>query len=174
MPAIISKREERAMRSFKIGLSCVCLAIACGASAQPAEVLRLRDKLTGDAAGKAANNPQCKLFTPAEIARFVGEAVGPGTNAAMGSGCQWSSKDGDGDAIVQVVAANYLSEPRLAKGYKPLPDIGAKGHVLPEMGGWKAAAVFGPDAVVVMVSGKGASEAGAVALLQEAAKRRSR
>lgn len=162
------------MPGFRIGMFCIGFAIACAASAQPAEALRLRDALTGDAARNAASNPQCRLFTPAEISRFVGEAVGPGANAAMGSGCQWSSKDGDGDAIIQVVAASYLSEPRLAKGYKPLPNVGAKGHVLPEMGGWKAAAIFGPDAVVVMVSGKGASEAGAVALLQEAVKRRSR
>ncbi|MCU0973254.1 MAG: hypothetical protein MUF80_04775, partial [Burkholderiales bacterium] len=92
---------------------------------------------------------QCKLFTQNEIARYVGEPVQPGENAAGGSVCQWSSKDGEADAMVQVVPSSYLVPPMLARGFKAVPGLGTKGYVVPEMGGWTAGTVDGEVGVVV-------------------------
>jgi hypothetical protein len=161
------------MHPYQTLAACVLAALATAAAAQvPQDAHKAKDRLTGDAAGKAANNPQCKLFTPAEAAKYIGEPVGAGQNAAMGSGCQWPAKGDGGDVMVQVVEARYFTAPSAAKGYKALSGIGSKAYVLPEMGGWAAAALVGPDAVLVSVAGKAASEAQAVALLQETLKRR--
>lgn len=166
------------MRCVPIVVFCTIIGAATIAAAQPsrvpAEAQRLKDQLTGDSKGKAADNPQCRLFTREEIARYVGEAVQPAENAAAGSGCMWSAKDGEGSALVQVVPSQYLVEPKLAQGYKPLPSVGTRGYVVPEMGGWAAGAVVGEDGIVVSVSGKAAGEATAVSLLQETIKRRKR
>jgi hypothetical protein len=154
---------------------CGLLGFSIAVTAQggaASDAKKLKDQLTGDAAAKAASNPQCKLFTQVEIARYVGEPVQPGENAAGGSACQWSSKDGEADAMVQVVPSSYLVPPKLAKGFKAVPGLGAKGYVVPEMGGWAAGAVDGEVGVVVSVSGKNAKEDAAVALLQETIRRR--
>jgi hypothetical protein len=167
-------REEPPMHPYKTFAACVFAALASAAAAQgvPQDAKKAKDRLTGDAAGKAADNPQCKLFTPAEAGKYIGEPVGVGQNAAMGSGCQWPAKGDGGDVMVQVVEARYFTAPSAAKGYKPLSGIGSKAYVLPEMGGWVAAALVGQEAVLVSVAGKAASEAQAVALLQETLKRR--
>ena len=143
-------------------------------SGGPADPKRLHDHLSGDSTGKAAQNPQCRLFTQGDIARYLGEAVQPAEHAAAGSGCLWSATAGEGSALVQVVPAQYLVEPTLAQGYKPLPNVGTRGYVVPEMGGWAAGAVVGEEGIVVSVSGKAAGEPTAVALLQETIKRRQR
>jgi len=70
--------------------------LACAACAQAAEPAKLKDALTGDAKGSAAANPQCQLFSPAEISTYLGVSVGPGKNAAGGAGCQWTDKNDDG------------------------------------------------------------------------------
>ena len=77
----------------------------CTASAQDPK--KAAGILTGDAKGSAATNPMCKLFTAAEASKYVGKAVGAGENAAMGSGCQWTANDDDGDMMVQIVSASY-------------------------------------------------------------------
>ena len=79
---------------------------------------------------------------------------------------------GDADAMVQVVPSGYLVPPTLARGFKAVPGLGAKGYVVPEMGGWTAGAVDGEVGIAVSVSGKNAKEDAAVALLQETIKRR--
>jgi hypothetical protein len=167
-------REEPPMYLCKPFAACVLAALATAVAAQPKDAKTAHDRLTGNAAGKAADNPQCKLFTPAEAGKYIGEPVGAGENAAMGSGCQWAAKGDGGDVMVQVVEARYFTAPSAAKGYKALDGIGSKAYVLPEMGGWAAGALVGPDAVLVSVAGKAASEAQAVALLQETLKRRKR
>jgi hypothetical protein len=166
--------KELAMRPCKPFAACALAVLAAAAAAQgvPQDAKKARDRLTGDAAGTAANNPQCKLFTPAEAGKYIGEPVAAGQNAAMGSGCQWTAKGDGGDVLVQVVPANYFTPPKLAKGYKELTGIGSKAYVVPEMGGWVAGALVGSDGVLVSVAGKAASETQAVALLQETLKRR--
>ena len=74
-------------------LTCCLLAgvlAACGGSSAAEQ---------GDA------TPQCKLFTPAELAKFVGEPLGPGHEAAMGTGCQWLGRSGEGKRIGAAVSA---------------------------------------------------------------------
>lgn len=128
--------------------------------------------LTGDAKGSVAANPQCKLFTSAEAAKYIGLAVTKMSNAAVGSGCQWVGKDYDGDMLVQVVPESYHEMPKLAKGFKLLPNLGPKAFVVPEMGGWGAGAIQGKDSVRVTLAGPAASEQKAVELLTETLNRR--
>jgi maltose-binding protein MalE len=129
-------------------------------------------QLTGDAKGSAANNPVCKLFTAAEASKYVGKTVGDGKNAAMGSGCQWATKDYEGDMMVQIVPASYHEQPKLAKGFQAMPELGTKGFAVPEMGGWKAAVIRGKESIIVTVAGPAASQKTAVALLKETLSRR--
>ena len=86
----------------------LALLIAASANGQSIDPKQLKDALTGDAKGPAAANPQCKLFTVAEITALVGAPVGPGENAAGGSGCNWHSKDYAARASVTVVPPNYF------------------------------------------------------------------
>ena len=129
-------------------------------------------QLTGDAKGSAANNPVCKLFTAAEASKYAGKTVEAGKNAAMGSGCQWAAKDYTADMMVQIVPASYHEQPKLAKGYQAMPDLGTKGFVVPEMGGWKAAVVRGEESIIVSVAGPAANQQQAIALLKETLSRR--
>jgi hypothetical protein len=131
------------------------------------------DALTGDAAGDAANNPQCKLFTLTEIAIYLGAPAKLGTNAAMGTGCQWTGVTNDGAQFVmlQIVDARYHVLPKLAAGFKALADVGTRGFVVPGIGGWQAGAIQGDKSINVVTSGSTTSEAQTVAFLREALKR---
>jgi hypothetical protein len=124
----------------------------------------------GGGAVSAQTDPQCKLFTPAELVKYIGEPVAAGRNA-MG-GCQWvttkTRRDGSqGEVMVVVVPARYHARPKLAKGFKDVPDVGEKGFVAQDMGGWVAGAIAGKDAVKVALDGVTATEANAIALLKE-------
>lgn len=149
------------------------LLIAVSAHAQQTDPHKLKDHLTGDSKGSAASNPQCKLFTQAEIAVYVGVPVGPGENAAGGAGCSWHDTDYEASATVTVVPPNYFPEPKLVKGFKRLPDVGDKGWVAPD-DGWSAGALVQDVAIVVGISGKTSTEASVVKLLQEVIKRRTK
>ncbi len=131
------------------------------------------ERLTGDAAGKAANNPQCKMFSPAEIASYLGVTVEPGQNAAGGSSCSWSDKAYEATALVQIVPARFHSPPSLVKGFKLLPGVGTKGWVAPDAG-WTAGTIVDDVAIIVGLDGKKADEAAVVALLKETIKRRAK
>ena len=154
-----------------LGLLSIVLIAASAFAQDPKKTAAI---LTGDNKGSAANNPQCKLFTLAEAAKYIGEPVGKIANAGMGMGCQWLAKDEDGDMMVTVVPAQYHEVPSLAKGFKRLPAIGPKAFVVPELGGWAAGTISGNEAVKVSVAGDGASEKSAVDLLQETLKRRAK
>jgi hypothetical protein len=142
-------------------------------SRPPRRAKKAAATLTGDAKQAAADNPQCKLFTPAEAAQYIGEPVSPGRNAGMGYACQWVASDGSssGSVMVTVVPARYHQNPKLGKGYRPLAEFGAKAYVVPQLGGWAAGALDGKEAIEVWVTGLNASEASAVALLKESLKR---
>lgn len=150
--------------------------VACGDSGPtttpPADAQRTADALTGDAAGAAGDNAVCKLFTPGELAAYAGEALEPGRNAAMGTGCQWVAKDGEGDVMIQIVPKSYHRNPTLADGYARLADLGEQGNVTPDMGGWVAATIIGEESILTSVAGQSATAASAEALLRETIKRR--
>ncbi len=161
------------MRIVTVGC-CLCVALmsACGGGAAAQAPGQTAAALTGEEKIAAEKSPQCRLFTPAELGKFAGVALGPGRVAAMGTGCQWLAHSGDGNVLIQVVPARYHEPHKGAPGFKKLPDIGTEGFVEHSMGGWNAGAITGPQAVVVSVSGPAASEANAIALLNETIKRR--
>ena len=148
---------------------------ACGGAQKPAvaEAQKPVAVATPDVSGTAADNPQCKLFTTAEISSYIGETVSTGQNAALGTGCQWLAADGTGDVIVAVVPSSYHEPPSAADGYRALPDVGSKGFVAPQLDGWVAGAIVGEDAIRVSVAGATATEATAVALLRDTIKHRA-
>ncbi len=151
----------------------LALLIAASANGQSIDPKKLKDALTGDAKGPAAANPQCKLFTAAEMTALVGAPVGPGENAAGGLGCNWHSKDYAARASVTVVPPNYFPEPSAVPGFKLLPGIGNRGWVAPD-DGWSAGAIVQDMGVVVGVSGKAATEAAVLGLLKQAIERRKK
>lgn len=155
-------------------ITAACLLAACGKSEAtgPTSAKDTAAALTGDSKGSAATNPQCGLFTPAEAAKYIGEPVNAGQNAAAGTGCQWAAKDGSGEVLVQVVRASDHTPTTGADGYRALKDAGQEGFVVPSLGGWNAGAIEGSIAVEVSVDGAGASEATAIDLLKEAMKRK--
>ena len=151
----------------------ILLFAAGGVWAQSPEPGKVRDVLTGDMRGSAANNAVCKMFTPAEIGAFLGAAVGAGQNAAGGAGCQWVDKDFEVQAIVTVVDPTKFEEPSLVKGFKRLSGIGKKAWVAPDSG-WRAGALFDDAAVFVNLDGKKVNEASTTSFLNEAIKRRKK
>ena len=145
---------------------------AQGAAAQT-DPQKLAAALRGEDQAAADKNPQCKLFSPGELSKFVGMPLAPGRVAAMGSGCQWLASSGDGSALIQVVPARYHEPHSGAPGFKKLPDIGNRGFVENDMG-WRAGAITGSESVVVSVSGPAANAATAIALLKETITRKAK
>jgi hypothetical protein len=159
------------MNRIILALCFLCAGCAFSYAQGQADAKKLAGVLRGDNAGAAANNRQCKMFTKAEAGQYIGQAVEHAENAAVGTGCQWTTSGQNGSVLVQVVPARYHEKPSGAPGYKKLPDIGTQAFVVPEMGGWHAGSLNGTSAVHVIISGKGASEAKAVQLLKESMKR---
>lgn len=165
------------MRTTALGcclLAVVVTACGGGGAAAQADAKKTAAALTGKDQVAPLNNPQCELFAPAELAKFVGVPLSPGANAAMGTGCQWVASSGDGSVMIQVVPARYHEPHRGAEGFKKLPDVGSQGFVEEALDGWNAGAITGAQAVVVSVGGPAANEATAIALLKETIARRSK
>ncbi len=59
------------MRRTIAGSLLVMAVLAGSAMAQGTDPNKVKDQLTGDAKGSAADNPQCRLFTTAEIAAYL-------------------------------------------------------------------------------------------------------
>jgi hypothetical protein len=149
----------------------LCTAGAVSFAQDKAAAEKLAAALKGNNAGNASDNRQCKMFTKAEAGQYIGQAVDHVENAAVGTGCQWTTTGQNGSVLVQVVPARDHEKPSGAPGYKKLPNIGTEAFVVPELGGWHAGSLNGPRAVHVNISGKGASESKAVELLKESMKR---
>jgi hypothetical protein len=160
-------------RTFLIVVCFLCTACAVSFAQDKAAAEKLAAALKGDSARVATDNRQCKMFTKTEAGQYIGQAVDHVENAAVGTGCQWTTTGQNGSVLVQVVPARYHEKPSGAPGYKKLPNIGSEAFVVPELGGWHAGSLNGARAVHVSISGKGASEAKAVELLKEAMKRDS-
>jgi hypothetical protein len=172
----VARHHSRAAIVFALVVG-TFVSSACGVSkTEPpaAETPKTASVPAADASGAQADNPQCKLFTAADIAKYIGEPVSPGQNAALGTGCQWLAADGTGDVIVAVVPSSYHEPPSAAPGYRALPDVGVKGFVSPQLDGWVAGTIVGEDAIRVSAAGATASEATTIALLQDTMNRRAR
>jgi len=152
-------------------MSWVWVTNSVGYAQSKADAEKLAHSLKGDNAGQAADNRQCKMFTKAEAGHYIGEVVIHVENAAMGTGCQWTSASDDGSMLVQVVPARYHERPSAAVGYKKLPEVGTQAFVVPQSGGWQAGSLQGAHSIQVKASGKGATEAKTVELLKESMKR---
>jgi hypothetical protein len=150
----------------------LALALAgCGKTPeQSAAVAEQTSALEAAAAatGGGGDAPACKLFTPAEIGAYVGLDVGAGTKAAMGSGCLWTGKDGESNAMVQIIPADYAEYPSLDPSFRKLPEISEDAYAAEDLVGWKAGALTGASFVIVSVAGPKASPETVAAFLKDA------
>ena len=159
------------MQRSALAIACLLTLAACGSRAQQ-DAQQTKDVLTGDTKGAAANNPLCKLFSPAEAGAYIGEPVNAGENAGMGQGCQWSASDGDGSVMIVAVPTEYTEIPSLAKDFREVPELGEKGYVVPELGGWDAGAVVGNEFLKASTAGNKASADTVIALFKDYVKRK--
>jgi hypothetical protein len=147
------------------------LALTSGCQRAPEDARQVADQLTGDAKGSADTNPMCRLFSVAEASTYSGGKLQAGSNAAMGSGCQWASEDGEQMTMVTSVPAEFANKPSQAPHYRALPELGKGAYVAADMGGWIAGAPLGGNFVGVVVVGPNANEKSALALLDESLRR---
>jgi hypothetical protein len=83
------------------------------------------------------------------------------------TGCDWGAVDGAGGLLtVRLIPARYYTAPTLAKDYAVLPGIGDKAYVISELGGWRAGALKGRDAVIIQVDGGKSNRNTAVTVLK--------
>lgn len=157
-------------RSIVCFLSFTVFIVAAGAQGEVHALAPFPDQ----AGARSTAKRLCALFTMAEASRYVGDTVKRTSEAGAGTGCQWVSGDEESEMMVQVVPASYYEAPTQARGYKPVPDVGSRGFVIPELGGWAAGAVIGDEFLKVSILGPGAAETSAVELLREARKRLAR
>lgn len=152
------------------GLAIAVAAIAC--SKPNADATQMADALrsSGSATGAAATDPICKLFTSDDAAHYIGTSARDGELST--GGCQWVAASGSGQMNVQIVPARYDEKPEGSRGYRTLPDVGPDAFVSTYLDGWLAGTVSGKEAIRAMVSGKGVTDATAIALLRETVKRR--
>ena len=84
------------MRTTHLGYCLLAgLLAACGGPSAKSDAQKTAAALSGEDKIEAANNPQCKLFSPAELKKYVGATLSAGHDAAMGSGCQWTASGDD-------------------------------------------------------------------------------
>lgn len=123
-----------------------------------------------DKANPTALNPECKLFTPAELATYAGVPLGPPGNAT--GGCVWNPRSGDAlGVMLTVVPASYHPLPRRPRKFRELPDVGQQGYVTTVLGDWSAGAIKGANSINVTVSPEHSSEAKTIELLKVALQR---
>jgi hypothetical protein len=116
----------------------------------------------------------CSLFTVDEVEAIVGEAVDPGHDAAMGTGCQWDGKTLDA-AYIQIQVIDdpaYYNEESLAEGFEKVSGVGEAAFVVPELGGWAAQAQTDAATYAVAVNGGTTTKESAVSLLKTLMERR--
>jgi hypothetical protein len=158
-------------RTLRGSIYAALLLAGCHQKDAISDQQKANDVLTGDDHLAAATSPQCKLFSAAEAASYIGEPVGPPENAAMGSGCAWPAKDGEGEVMVVVLGADDHEPPTGSPDYHKLSAPGRDGFTIPQMDAWVAGAIVGDHAIRVTVMGKTASEASATKLLTDTASR---
>lgn len=123
----------------------------------------------------AASNPLCDLFTVDEVQELLGAPVGPGEDAALGTGCQWSG-DSSADATylqIQVIEdPSYYVEQSLGDGFEQVSGIANAAFVIPELGGWAGGAQSDSSTYAVAVNGGTASKEAAISLLRQLVERK--
>jgi hypothetical protein len=71
----------------------------------------------------------CALFTPDEIAAYVGTPVDRGLANSQVQTCVWSALEGDGYVLVQQIPAEYYEEHSLSAGYHKITGIGEEASI---------------------------------------------
>ena len=167
----------------------VLLVVACGSSGGssgtsgasdvpatngPDATSELPSELAPTGSSDGTANEFCSLFTVAEVEAILGEAVDPGHDAALGTGCQWDGKTLDA-AYVQIQVIDdptYYNEQSLAEGFEEVSGVGKAAFLVPELGGWAAHAQTDAATYAVAVNGGTTTKQSAVSLLKTLMERR--
>ena len=146
-------------------LASAALLASCGGD-KPADAQKTADAITGTDKVAAADNPQCRMFTQADIAAFAGEPVEAGKTGAGGMGCYWLASDSSGVVTVTVAPVENHVETDAAPGYRPLPDVGTKGFVAGAGANWTAGTIANDKALIAGIDAAGGTEARTIDLLK--------
>jgi len=122
---------------------------------------------------KVPNEPAlCHLLSIAEVEKYLGKPVQPGTSAGPVSGCAWRAADGSNDGLLVTRGARGDWYPATSSAqYTNVDGIGEKAYTAYETGvGYEASALGANGVTTVQFSGK-ASAATAVAVLRIVVKR---
>lgn len=76
-----------------------------------------------------ASDGLCALFTPDEIAAYVGAPVDRGLANSQINTCVWSALEGDGYVLLQQIPADYYEEHSLSAGYHKITGIGEEASI---------------------------------------------
>jgi hypothetical protein len=118
----------------------------------------------------AAKTNVCALLSLGELRPVWGKEMTtrPAAELPQADGCDWVAVDHRGGLLtVRIIPKNYYEEPSLARGFKMLPGVGDKAWVVPELGGWRAAAMKGAKVAVIQVDGGTSNQDKTVALLKK-------
>ncbi len=127
------------------------------------------------AAHEGATSEYCSLFTVDEVQAILGAPVGPGDDAALGTGCQWDGTDPEGGTMLQIQVIDdpsFYVEQSGAEGFEAVSGIGAAAFVVDEIGGWSAQAQTDAATYAVIVRGGTATRLSAISLLKTLVERR--
>jgi hypothetical protein len=114
----------------------------------------------------------CHLLSIAEVEKYLGKRVQPGTSAGPVSGCAWRAADGSNDGLLVTRGARGDWYPATSSAqYAKVDGIGEKAYTAYETGlGYEASALAANGVTTVQFSGKG-DAAAAVAVLRIVVKR---
>jgi hypothetical protein len=122
----------------------------------------------------AASNPLCGLFTTDEVQTMLGVPVGPGEDAALGTGCQWSGDSTLNATYLQIQVIDdpsYYVEQSGGEGFEQVSGIANAAFVIPELGGWAGGAQSDSSTYAIAINGGSASKDAAISLLRQLVER---
>jgi hypothetical protein len=98
----------------------------------------------------------CGVFSPVELAPFLGAPPGPGRDGGpLQSSCEWDA--GDPFVMIQKVPVEYFEDYAGAQGYRELSDIGEQAFVAAHPFG-RIASARTADAAYIVVAAEGTEE----------------
>jgi hypothetical protein len=166
-------RNGKTKNAIALGLLFVVAAAAAYPVRVQADAMADQKKAYAALGSKIASGPAlCHLLSRAEVEKYLGKRVQPGTSAGPVSGCAWRAADGSNDGLLVTRGARGDWYPATSSAqYAKVDGVGEKAYTAYETGvGYEASALAANGVTTVQFSGK-ASAATAVAVLRIVVKR---
>jgi hypothetical protein len=128
------------------------------------------DGTEGRTAPGGGGDQLCDGFSRSEIENLLGAPVILTPRPDEKAMCYWEGTGAEDAAVQTHVIRNReaWTPPHGAKGYELLTGIGERAYVVPELGGWAAAALTEEGMVAVWMAGGKADRESAIQLLRSA------